>query len=384
MATLRTKFNVNTRRHGRLTIAILGAYKIAECRGCLKKSASDRDFFIKVLKAHLIEPALSEKQLSDFSDNVLTRIGRELIRKSLLYWQRYDAMKRERGDFFAKFRRLIEGSVKALEKANKRMQRDIRAAKKYVASMQPAFNARQVAELQHMLYEAEERRKLVEEAKHFQATVNVNERFRLALAAFQTSDLQRLTNEMPEKFRIMQENVQLQSMAKAVEGFQAYLQASFEPLQETVRRFNANFQKTIAESARDLNRQFEALYSSFSEQQINSLKDIATSKIFDSFFSTSVSTVNDIIRTPEVQSDLGKKAIDEIKTVTKKAAAKEKKLSGKKKIVLVSMMVGSIEKIQSIHNALEAGTLDVQTATVQILVLLMLLISFFVELREDK
>jgi len=115
-----TEHNIKTKKFGLLTFSLLTSDKFSNLKKILSSKITDKEFFINFLHHLSIKPKFSQNNLMSLSDNVLIRIGKEIIKANHLNDDFAKIQEDRKLSFFTKYRKYLE---KEIEVRGKRMQK---------------------------------------------------------------------------------------------------------------------------------------------------------------------------------------------------------------------------------------------------------------------
>jgi hypothetical protein len=128
---LNESITIQTKKLGQLKFSTLRFGNILKTEHLIEKSPPDRESFLQVLCVLQLEPKKDRNSLALLSDDTLERVGKKLLNKNKLF-DRYEKIKRGKGNFFSKFTGLLKPLVKDSKKSQENFANRIQPLTKLV------------------------------------------------------------------------------------------------------------------------------------------------------------------------------------------------------------------------------------------------------------
>lgn len=391
MLIIITEHTVKTRKFGVLKISALSTKEIADLNKLLSQKINDKEIFIQFLHRLLRDPELTKEDLKTLSDNVLIRIGKEIIKANRLDSKHKQILKEQRVSFYTKFRKLLEQEDVAWKKIIDKQKLPFQSIseKLKTAFMSPTSNM-----IKDIRRREEEFRRLSSINSHLIETMNAYKSFETQIKsfvdAFKMQEIQMKSaidniNNMLRTSKIAEDLWRKREEFNKLANLKAQAVNLIDNLDirnsisSIIDAFNSN---AIADSITKLHN----LSARLPLQDLNLFQSLANDSSLQAFIKNSIRTAEDIFEEPEFLEEFEEKDIEEAKIIIENAKNNLSKLnlfSGKQLSILGIYLYDFINGTKDINEALEKGKLESWNALMIISVLILKLCAVIYALQQD-
>lgn len=380
--------SIRTRKFGLLTFSLLTSNEFLNIKKVLSSKITDKEFFINFLHHLLIKPKLSQNNLMSLSDNILIRIGKEIIKANHL---NNDFVKNQEGDkssFFTKYKKYIE---KAINIQEKRIQKHLlplngisEKLKRFINSpalkMALEFQKRQDAISRSMYADSQLResamamtnmhRDIIERASGF-ANMNRDLIERASAFANMNRDIIGKASVFSDMHKDMIEKTMIAAKIhqKTIENSIAASRMYDTPIKESINSIlnqdalmkEAMLAATGMGSINHAYEEIQNLHKNLSIPDKNYYQSLAMSDVFNQSYSTSWEAMNKFMQNAEITEYYSEDEIAEVKTILEiiKDFVNERNLLSEEKISLLGFFVTSfLIGIKTVIEGINTGKLN--------------------------
>lgn len=391
MLMIITEHIVETKKYGALKISAISTKERANLDKLLSQKINDKELYIQFLQRLLIKPKLTQDDLITLSDNILIRIGKEIIKANRLISKYEQASKNLRLNFYTKFRRILEQENVAWKKIIDRQKLPFQSIsdKLKTAFMSPTYSV-----IEDMKRREEEFRRLGNINSNMLSTMNAYKSLETQMKSFMdvyrmqeiqmksaldnVSSMLRTSQIAEDLWQQREEFNQLASLKAQAVNLMDNLSIK-NNITSIIDSFKSN---ALVDSINKLNN----LTSSLPLQEFNRLQALINNNAFQDFLRNSIQTAEDIFEEPKFLKEFENKDIEEARIIIENAKDGLSKLnifSGKQLSILGIYLFDFINGMKGINEALEKGELESWNALMIISVLTLKLCAVIYALQQD-
>ncbi len=366
--------SVRTKKFGVLTFSLLTSDKCSNLKKILPSKITDKEFFINCLHHLLIKPKLSQNNLMSLSDNILIRIGKEVIKANHL---NDDFAKKQEGrklSFFTKYRKYIENEIKVQEKRIQKYELPLEGISEKIKRLVNSPALKMIVEFQkrqddisRFMYAdsqfkesvmaiANMNRDMIEKAS---AIANMNRDMIEKASVFAN-----MHKDMIEKTMIdanMHQKIIEDSMA-ASRMYDTLIKESINSIsnQDALMK-EAMLAATNMSTINHVYEEIQNLYKNLTIPDKNYYQSLAMGDVFNQFYSTSWEAMNSFLQNAEITKYYSEDEIVEVKTMSEKIKdfINERDLLSQEKISLIGYFVTAfLIGIKTVTEGIKSGKLD--------------------------
>lgn len=282
-----TEHIVKTKKYGPLKISAISTKERANLDKLLSQKINDKELYIQFLQRLLLKPKLTQDDLITLSDNVLIRIGKEIIKANRLISKYEQASKNLRLNFYIKFRKILEQENVAWKKIIDRQKLPFQSIsdKLKTAFMSPTYSV-----IEDMRRREDEFRRFSNINSHMLSTMNAYRSLETQMKSFmdvyRMQEIQMKSALAEDIWRQREEFNQLASLKAQTVNLMDTLSIK-NNITSIIDAFKSN---ALVDSINKLNN----LISSLPLQEFNRLQALINNNAFQDFLRNSIQTAEDI------------------------------------------------------------------------------------------
>ena len=366
--------SVRTKKFGVLTFSLLTSDKLLNFKKVLSSKITDKEIFINFLHHLLIKPKLSQNNLMSLSDNILIRIGKEIIKANHLNDDFVKKQEGEKSSFFTKHRKYIENEIKVREKRIQKYGLPLEGISEKIKRLVNSPALKMILEFQkrqddisRFMYADSQFKESV------MAIANMNrDMFEKASAIAnmnrdmieKASVFANMHKDMIEKTMI-DANMHQKIIDDSMAASRMYDTLIKEPinsiLNQDVLMKEAMLAATKLTTIEHAYEEMQKLYKNMALPDKHYYQSLAMSDVFNQFYSTSWEAMNRYVQNTEITEYYSEDEIVEVKTILEriKDFINERNLLSEEKISLIGFFVTSfLLGIKTVMEGINSGKLN--------------------------